>query len=341
MSRSTRSLASWSNVSACSTADALISRGIDTSSLLVGTDYDPRFLKSRLAMQRGVAFEAYLKRDDHSRLLDVLGEHIDVPRDMQIVHQSSEVSVEGRWDSTVKALELGKDMLIMSASIYCPATGGYLEADYLLILDGTVSIIEVKSWPMVDQKPSDPTACGKALDQAAIYAVSLSEAVQANVSRTAYLINPRNVGFDPVATSFDLSLRVRKTRRMFRVLSADDQRSNLPPTLVELVANLNTDADPDDRLRSMERILDEEAVHFDPATCSVSCGLVRLCHERAYQRGDVSLIGSTVRRDLPGISTFDDVDDLISGDGPDVADNVKRSILDAADLLTLVSGERG
>lgn len=319
-SRSIQSLAAYSDVSDCPTASQMFWAGVDTAPVLKGTDADPRFLQSRLAIKRGVMFEALLGRDNYSALVSAVSGAIPLKDDLT-VHGPDDGSDASRWETARsridRALVDGSDALLHSVRMESAYTGGYLEADLVVVSSGTIHVGEVKSWPMVDGTPADPAACGRALDQAATYVMNLSRTWPGKVSRKVVLVNPLNVGFDPVATPFDVRLRCRKMERSLGTFQEmKDMSSTEVPGIAPLIERLRSEDNAWARKEIVAEILDLEAVNFSPSACSRSCGLFVMCHERAYERRDICVLGDQVSRDLPGVTTLDRVGELASGDTP-------------------------
>ena len=333
-----RSLATYAQLSKCSLASLTFGLGVNGDRLLEGlktSSLQMPFGQSPFAMARGQMFENYLVRNDAQVLVTALQRDVNFtlpsPRlvDLRKGHPRNYLGLQIRAGKTKQLLldiieqRAGAPHLIVGAVFETPIVGipSFLEADAVAARDSGHPQIytgEIKSFPIVDGR-LDSQQLGKATDQAAVYQLLLQMTVEdvggdpSFVSPTAMIITPVNTGFQPRVSSLDISSRVQRTRELLEVVPELDELASKIPLAVsfETVANKNnTDRQ---RLDTLDVIADAAGTHLC-SSCMAACPLFRFCRRRAHAGGELTVLGDTASRLLPGIGTMADVRRLSAGD---------------------------
>jgi hypothetical protein len=332
-----RSLATHAQLSKCGLASLTFGLGVNGDRLLEGlktSSLQMPYGQSPFAMARGQMFENYLVRQDGQVLVAALqrdmGFSLPSPRivDLRKNHPRNYLGLQIRANKTKQLVldiiekRAGAPHLIVGAVFEAPIVGipSFLEADAVAARDSSNPHIytgEIKSFPKVDGRV-DSQQLGKATDQAAVYQLLLQTTVEevggdpSVVSPTAMVITPVNTGFQPQVSSVDISSRVQRTRELLQVvLELDDLASKIPAgTSFETVANKDN---PDSqRLGTLAVIADAAGTHLC-SSCMTACPLFRFCRSRAHAGGELTVLGDTASRLMPGIGTMADVRRLSAG----------------------------
>jgi hypothetical protein len=223
------------------------------------------------------------------------------------------------------------DGAVLSATV-----GGqtaFYETDGLAFrLGGKLRIVEIKSFPKVDGQV-DPAALGSALDQGALYTL-LVERLLADlglesslVCRRLVLICPRNVAMTPTLSERDVSARMRRIERLLDSIPHVGQQPVAPFGDAARAAGRTVAQ----RVAALEDICDEVGTCYGDA-CQ-SCGMLRLCRDRAHASGDVRTLGDRRARQLAGIPTLQRAVTLAGGSPPTAAEAGAAGALRAAAIL--------
>jgi hypothetical protein len=360
-SRSVAALAAFTEVAECPTARAAFTQGVDLDRLLAGTGYDAAFGQSEYAFARGTRFEAIVKGDRGSGvcsygpmlelLRDELGFDISQARaaNLRAIHPpppphllaTDKRHLAARAADTRRLVgEIARGVPgcvnFIDGAVLSATVGGqtaFYETDGLAFrLGGQLRIVEIKSFPKVDGQV-DPAALASALDQGALYTLLVERLLTelgldlSHVSRRLVLICPRNVAMVPTLSERDVSARMRRIERLL---------DSIPHAAGQPVAPFNDAARAagrtvTERVTALEEICDEIGTCY--ADACQSCGLLRLCRERAHASGDVRSLGERRARQLAGVPTLQRAVALAGGSTPTVAEAGAAGALRAAAIL--------
>ncbi|MFE2582221.1 hypothetical protein [Streptomyces sp. NPDC059378] len=323
-----RALAALAANPGCRRRALLDGAGVDKTALAGALGSPSVFGQSQFAFTRGNAFEARVKADGGAELLRLVHERLDrttPPPEPGRVHAPDLAAVgpEGRTARTALALReatgapgvwtlLDHPMLALDVA----GSPAFLEPDAVVVHpDGSWTVVEIKSFPMLDGS-ADPAKVGAAARQAAVYVLAL-EAVAARLETVPrvrdriLLVCPKDFSNLPTASAVD----VRKQR-------AVTSRQLARLTRLQDIA----DAVPEGACFSPELPAEEltAAVESVPAAyapeCLAACELAFHCRDRSRADGAVTSLGRSVRADLGGLATVEDVLAAARGEAGDPAD---------------------
>ncbi|RFU85436.1 hypothetical protein DY218_17300, partial [Streptomyces triticagri] len=174
----------------------------------------------------------------------------------------------------------------------------FLEPDAVVVHpDGRWTVVEIKSFPMVDGS-ADAAKVGAAARQSAVYVLALEEVARRldpapEVRHEVLLVCPRDFSNLPAASAVDTRKQIAVTRRQLaRLTRIEEIAEALPPGVT-----FDTEQDAAEI---------EEAVAAVPATyapqCLSSCELAFHCRDRARASGSVTALGRSLRGELGGLS---------------------------------------
>ncbi|MFJ8475322.1 hypothetical protein [Kitasatospora sp. NPDC094011] len=325
-----RSLAALAANPGCHRRAVLDAAGVDKSVLAARLGRPAPFGQSPFAIARGVIFESRLKADDHTALLEPLRAHLGVPADDRtpllvpdLLHRSgpavradrtTEVLARAAADPDAWTL-LDHPMLRLSVA----GSTAYLEPDALVVHGGRCTVVEIKSFPVLDGS-ADPAKVGAAARQAAVYVLALQHAAAAAAGaslgddpyteqrlpgspRTSVLlVCPKDFGNRPTAVTVDVRRELATTRRQL------SRMTGIGRLLAELPAGTDFDlaADGDGTpARTADQLT--AAVEAVPAAyspdCLSTCELGFHCRARARCDDRVEQLGRGVRGELGSIRT--------------------------------------
>lgn len=360
-SRSVAALAAFTEVAGCPTARSAFTQGVDLDRLLVGTGYDAAFGQSEYAFARGTRFEAIVKGDrgggvcSYGPMLELLRDELgfDISQartaNLRSLHPpppphllaTDKRHLSARAADTRRLVgEIARGVPgcvnFIDGAVLSATVGGqtaFYETDGLAFrLGGQLRIVEIKSFPKVDGQV-DPAALASALDQGALYTLLVERLLTelglepSLVSRRLVLICPRNVAMAPTLSERDVSARMRRIERLL---------DSVPHTGGQQVAPFGGAARAAgrtvaERVIALEEICDEVGTCYGDA-CQ-SCGLLRLCRERAHASGDVRTLGERRARQLAATPTLQRAVALAGGSTPTVAETGAAGALRAAATL--------
>jgi hypothetical protein len=346
-------LAGFANHGHCPTASLAFAEGYDLDRVLQGTAYADPFGQSEFMFERGRMFERLVKQDagdGHCRygpLLDLLREHLgfDTP-DARIVNLRQELGsdMEARARRTrrlLREMAEGREGFanIVDGAVLQATVAGHLanyEADGLAFrLGGSLRVIEVKSFPVVDGQ-ADPVALAAALDQGGLYIHLVRLALEAEgldpalVSDDLVLITPRNVGLTPTLHKRGVGPRIERIRRLLVAVPGHAPTPSGGQARFATVAP-RRGRSAEERIDAALSICDDIGNDYGPA-CQ-GCGLYRLCRDRAFRLGAPALAGHGVARELAGIASLDRAAELADGALPTPLETAAAGALRrAADL---------
>ncbi|MBF4134249.1 hypothetical protein CLM85_17510 [Streptomyces albidoflavus] len=322
-----RALAALAANPGCHRRALLDGAGVDKPRLAEALGVPSGFGQSQFAFMRGHAFEARVKADGGAELLrlahaclgggpapDGGGEvpRLAAPGQTERVARTEEALREaagrrGGWtllDHPMLALEVA-------------GSDAYLEPDAIVVHpDGGWSVVEIKSFPMLDGS-ADAAKVGAAARQAAVYVLALEEAAGRLAERLGgtpavrhqvLLVCPKDFSNLPTGAAVDVRKQRAVTRRQLsRLTRVEDVAAALPPGVC-----FDPDRPPDELLRAVESV----PASYAPE-CLSACELAFHCRERARAAGDVTALGRSVRGELGGLTSVEEV--LTAAASPDGA----------------------
>ncbi|MFG3258174.1 hypothetical protein [Streptomyces sp. NPDC048172] len=310
-----RALAALAANPGCRRRALLDGAGVDKGALAEALGSPAPFGQSQFAFVRGNAFEARVKAEGGSELLGLLCARTgEAPPEADAVALPDLAAdgPAGRAERTRLALDeatgpgSGSWTLMDHPMLSLEVAGStaYLEPDALAVHpDGRVTVIEIKSFPILDGS-ADPAKVGAAARQAAVYGLALRERERA-VRDHALLVCPRDFSNHPAADLIDFRQQMATTRRQLARLTRVEEIAAALPEGTSFAPDL-----PAEALRS--------AVESVPAAyapeCLATCELAFHCRERARERGAVEALGRAVRGELGGLATVGEVLAACSGD---------------------------
>ncbi len=198
-------------------------------------------------------------------------------------------------------------------------TPAYLEPDAVVAHGGRCTVVEIKSFPILDGS-ADPAKVGAAARQAAVYVLALQETAAAAAGQqadpspyavaelpgspalTVLLVCPKDFSNRPTVAAVDVRRELATTRRQLALMTRVDQ------LLGALPAGTTFDLAPDEA-GSPTRPTGElaEAVESVPAAyrpdCLSTCELGFHCRAQARGADSVGQLGQSVRGELGSITT--------------------------------------
>lgn len=312
------------------------------------------FGQSQFAHQRGNTFEARAKTDGGEALLRLLHERLrdgspapepgttDVP-------DLAAVGPQGRTARTALALReataAGRWALLDHPMVSLDIAGSpaFLEPDAVVVHpDGSWTVVEIKSFPMVDGS-ADPAKVGAAARQAAVYALALERVAgriadarstdvspdaaespaHARVRHEVLLVCPKDFSNLPTAELVDVRKQLAVTRRQLTRLTRIEEIAAALPEGLTFDLRLADDG------RTVTRPVEELAAAVDAVDaayapeCLSACELAVHCRARCRAAGGVESLGRGVRGELGGLTTIEAVLAAALGEAAD-ADSTDR-----------------
>jgi hypothetical protein len=313
----------------CPTAMLGLASSTDFDGMCADTPYEAPFGQDPPAFRRGEMFERRVKSPHYGEFLRLLREIADFPvesariADLRSRHSRNSEGLKIREAETRQLLRqiARRDQEapnLVDGAVLSVRIGGrvaYFEADGIAAAaEGLIHVAEIKAFPFTDGQ-CDFEKLGAAMDQAAWYALLVRRMLRElgfsgeEVSNTGFIILPLGLGLNPTLLKQGLAQRIARAER---VLQTADDAGGDPDDLPDVVFPASDDPDVIGRL---EKILDTVGSEYRPE-CLASCGLSRLCRERAQDLGEPSLCGGQVRQQLPEIRTLHRAAELARGARP-------------------------
>lgn len=295
------------------------------------------FGQSQFALTRGNAFEAKVKADGGAELLRLVHERLDrtaePPADAQVPDLTA-IGPEGRTARTALALRdaggtpgwtlLDHPMLALDVA----GSPAYLEPDAVVVHpDGSWTVVEIKSFPMLDGS-ADPSKVGAAARQAAVYVLALEEVAARmepapKVRHRVLLVCPKDFSNLPTASAVDIrKQRAVTARQLTRLTRIEDIADALPE---------GTCFAPDLPPAELTAAVESVPAAYAPE-CLSACELAFHCRTRSREAGAVTSLGRSVRAELGGLATVDDVLAAARGETGDPDDPAVLALRRAARL---------
>nr|WP_236052871.1 hypothetical protein [Streptomyces musisoli] len=332
-----RALAALAANPGCSRRAILDGAGVDKARLATALGAPSGFGQSQFALTRGNAFEAKVKADGGAELLRLVHARLDPGAEAPAGAAVPDLTAhgpEGRTARTALALReavrAGGWTLLDHPMLALDVAGSlaFLEPDAVVVHpDGGWSVVEIKSFPMVDGS-ADPAKVGAAARQAAVYVLALEEVAARldpvpRVHHRVLLVCPRDFSNLPTGSAVDVrKQRAVTARQLARLTRVEEIAGALPE---------GTCFAPD---RSAEELT--AAVEAVPATyapeCLAACELAFHCRERARAAGAVTRLGRPLRAELGGLATVGEVLAAAHGETGDPDDPAVAALRRAAAL---------
>ncbi|MFD8422580.1 hypothetical protein [Streptomyces sp. NPDC059466] len=332
-----RALAALAANPGCERRALLDGAGVDKAKLAEGLGSPSSFGQSQFAFMRGNAFEARVKADGGAELLRLVHEKLDPGAEPPLTGTVPDLTAagpEGRTARTALALRdataagvwtlLDHPMLALDVA----GSPAFLEPDAVVVHpDGTWTVVEIKSFPMLDGS-ADPAKVGAAARQSAVYVLALEDVAARldpapAVRHRVLLVCPKDFSNLPTASAVDVRKQRAVTRRQLdRLTRVEDIAATLPEDTC-FAPGL-----PADRLTA--------AVEAVPAAyapeCLAACELAFHCRARSRGEGAVTSLGRSLRAELGALTTVDDVLAAARGEAGDPHDPAVAALRRAARL---------
>ncbi|WP_280692667.1 hypothetical protein [Kitasatospora sp. GAS204B] len=337
-----RALAALAANPGCRRRAVLDAAGVDKGAVAGRLGRPAPFGRSPFAIARGTAFEARLKADDCAALLEPLRRHLGLPPgdgdrlDTPDLLPRSGPAVRAARTSEALAEAVAASLadpalwtLLDHPMLRLTVAGApaYLEPDAVLVHGGRCTVVEIKSFPVLDGS-ADPAKVGAAARQAAVYVLALQEAAgldgpsgspqdpgpPGSPELTVLLVCPQDFGQRPVAAAIDVRRELATTRRaLARLTRIEELLDALPPgTSFDLAPD--PAGQPTRPVAELTAAVDEVPAVYGPE-CLSACELGFHCRAQARAAGSVEQIGRGVRADLGDLRTVAAVLTACAGGG--------------------------
>ncbi|MER7400798.1 hypothetical protein ABT381_35380, partial [Streptomyces sp. NPDC000151] len=235
----------------------------------------------------------------------------------------------------------------------------YLEPDAVVVHpDGLWSVIEIKSFPMIDGT-ADTAKVGAAARQSAVYALALEQVAEQvarhisegaedapegadtpegtghapRVGDRALLVCPKDFSNLPAAAPVDLRKQLATTRRQLGRLTRVDELAAALPEDTTFDLRLADDGKTATRpAGELAEAVESVGAAYAPE-CLAACELAFHCRGRAREAGLVESLGRGVRGELGGLHTVGEVLAAASGEAPACTEGSARTEDPAAEAL--------
>ncbi|WP_399131944.1 hypothetical protein [Streptomyces sp. ITFR-16] len=331
-----RALAALAANPGCKRRALLDGAGVDKAALATALGSPAPFGQSQFAFMRGNAFEARVKADGGTELMRLLHERLggrgEPPRDVRVPDLTA-AGPEGRAARTALALReatgaggwslLDHPMLALDVA----GSPAYLEPDAVVVHpDGTWTVVEIKSFPMIDSS-ADAAKVGAAARQSAVYVLALERVAEvtegAGVGHRVLLVCPKDFSNLPAASVVDVRKQRAVTRRQLTRLTRIDEIAAALPE--------GTTFDPERSPEELDSAVESVAAAYAPE-CLAACELAFHCRGKARAAGAVEALGRGVRGELGGLTTVGEVLAAAAGKEGDPADPAVAALRRAAAL---------
>ncbi|MFI9171458.1 hypothetical protein [Streptomyces lincolnensis] len=341
-----RALAALAANPGCERRAILDGAGVNKTTLASALGSPSAFGQSQFALTRGNAFEARVKSDGGAELLRLVHEKLDrgaePPAGAQVPDLTA-IGPEGRTARTALALReataAGAWALFDHPMLALDVAGSpaFLEPDAVVVHpDGSWTVVEIKSFPMLDGS-ADPAKVGAAARQAAVYVLALEEVAARldpapRVRHHVLLVCPKDFSNLPAASAVDIrKQRAVTARQLTRLTRLEDIADALPEGTC-----FSPDLPPEDLTAAVESV----PAAYAPE-CLSACELAFHCRDRSRTAGAVTSLGRSVRAELGGLTTVEDVLAAARGEAGDPDDPAVAALRRAAELRAEALGTAG
>ncbi|MBV2357567.1 hypothetical protein KUM39_24915 [Streptomyces sp. J2-1] len=334
-----RALAALAANPGCHRRALLDGAGVDKVRLAGALGSPSGFGQSQFALTRGNAFEARVKADGGAELLRLVHARLDPGAEAPAraaVPDLSAPGPEGRTARTALALReaarAGGWTLLDHPMLALEVAGSlaFLEPDAVVVHpDGSWSVVEIKSFPMVDGS-ADPAKVGAAARQAAVYVLALEDVARRldpapRVRDRVLLVCPKDFSNLPAGSAVDVrKQRAVTARQLARLTRVETIADELPE---------GTCFAPDLSREELTAAVEAVPAAYAPE-CLSACELAFHCRERSRAADAVTRLGRPLRAELGGLATVGAVLSAAHGESGDPADPTVAALRRAARLRT-------
>lgn len=340
-----RALAALAANPGCKRRAILDGAGVNKAALAGALGSPSAFGQSQFALTRGNAFEAKVKADGGAELLRLVHEKLDrgaEPPTHARVPELTATGPEGRTARTALALreatEAPDEWTLLDHPMLALDVAGspaFLEPDAVVVHpDGSWTVVEIKSFPMLDGS-ADPAKVGAAARQAAVYVLALEEVAARlesapRVRDRVLLVCPKDFSNLPTASAVDVrKQRAVTARQLDRLTRIEDIADALPA---------GTCFSPELPAADLTAAVESVPATYAPE-CLSACELAFHCRARSLESGAVTSLGRSVRAELGGLSTVEDVLSAARGESGDPDDPAVAALRRAARLRAEALGQ--
>ncbi|MFJ4362746.1 hypothetical protein ACIP4S_01075 [Streptomyces chartreusis] len=340
-----RALAALAANPGCKRRAILDGAGVNKAALAGALGSPSAFGQSQFALTRGNAFEAKVKADGGAELLRLVREKLDrgaEPPAHARVPELTATGPEGRAARTALALREateapGEWTLLDHPMLALDVAGSpaFLEPDAVVVHpDGSWTVVEIKSFPMLDGS-ADPAKVGAAARQAAVYVLALEQVAARlesapRVRERVLLVCPKDFSNLPTASAVDVrKQRAVTARQLDRLTRIEDIADALPA---------GTCFSPELPAADLTAAVESVPATYAPE-CLSACELAFHCRARSLESGAVTSLGRSVRAELGGLSTVEDVLSAARGESGDPDDPAVAALRRAARLRAEALGQ--
>ncbi|GGX47406.1 hypothetical protein [Streptomyces chartreusis] len=340
-----RALAALAANPGCKRRAILDGAGVNKAALAGALGSPSAFGQSQFALTRGNAFEAKVKADGGAELLRLVREKLDrgaEPPAHARVPELTATGPEGRTARTALALReateaRGEWTLLDHPMLALDVAGSpaFLEPDAVVVHpDGSWTVVEIKSFPMLDGS-ADPAKVGAAARQAAVYVLALEQVAARlesvpRVRERVLLVCPKDFSNLPTASAVDVrKQRAVTARQLDRLTRIEDIADALPA---------GTCFSPELPAADLTAAVESVPATYAPE-CLSACELAFHCRARSLESGAVTSLGRSVRAELGGLSTVEDVLSAARGESGDPDDPAVAALRRAARLRAEALGQ--
>ncbi|TCR15592.1 hypothetical protein [Streptomyces sp. BK205] len=339
-----RALAALAANPGCKRRAILDGAGVNKTALASALGAPSAFGQSQFALTRGNAFEAKVKADGGAELLRLVHERLDrgaePPAEAEVPDLTA-IGPEGRTARTALALReatAGAWTLLDHPMLALDVAGSpaFLEPDAVVVHpDGSWTVVEIKSFPLLDGS-ADPSKVGAAARQAAVYVLALEEVAARldpapKVRHRVLLVCPKDFSNLPAASAVDIrKQRAVTARQLARLTRIEDIADTLPE---------GTCFAPDLPAAELTAAVESVPATYAPE-CLSACELAFHCRDRSRAEGAVTSLGRSVRAELGGLTTVEDVLAAARGETGDPDDPAVAALRRAAELRAEALGAR-
>ncbi|MFI6011359.1 hypothetical protein ACIBAG_21500 [Streptomyces sp. NPDC051243] len=352
-----RALAALAANPGCRRRAILDGAGVNKAALASALGSPSVFGQSQFAFTRGNAFEAKVKADGGAELLRLVHEKLDRAAEPPAHARVPELTAsgpEGRTARTALALReaaeaRGEWTLLDHPMLALDVAGSpaFLEPDAVVVHpDGSWTVVEIKSFPMLDGS-ADPAKVGAAARQAAVYVLALERiaarlgaepegrapdgAPAPRVRHRVLLVCPKDFSNLPTASAVDIrKQRAVTARQLARLTRIEEIADTLPD---------GTCFSPDLPAADLTAHVESVPATYAPE-CLSACELAFHCRARSRASGAVTSLGRSVRAELGGLTTVEDVLSAARGETGDPDDPAVAALRRAARLRAEALGHR-
>lgn len=340
-----RALAALAANPGCKRRAILDGAGVNKAALAGALGSPSAFGQSQFALTRGNAFEAKVKADGGAELLRLVREKLDrgaEPSAHAHVPELTATGPEGRTARTALALREateapGEWTLLDHPMLALDVAGSpaFLEPDAVVVHpDGSWTVVEIKSFPMLDGS-ADPAKVGAAARQAAVYVLALEQVAARlesapRVRDRVLLVCPKDFSNLPTASAVDVrKQRAVTARQLERLTRIEDIADALPA---------GTCFSPELPAADLTAAVESVPATYAPE-CLSACELAFHCRARSLESGAVTSLGRSVRAELGGLTTVEDVLSAARGESGDPDDPAVAALRRAARLRAEALGQ--